>query len=124
MRDYARQARKALEVYLNRGAEALEFARTGDVDRLNMLLGKRRAAFYNFRAADVLANKYSQVKQNSEEILALWKQIREIDAVLMGEMQEIKNGLAAQVAKFAENRKKMNRYKSGKSKSTQLETPV
>jgi hypothetical protein len=124
MRNYVRQAQTALEVYLNRGAQALEHARAGDIDKLNSLLTKRRAAFHNFRAADSIVSKYKQVGANVETAQDLWKQIRDIDELLIKEIQGIKANLAAQVTKFGDNRRKMNRYKSGKSKSGQVETPI
>ncbi len=124
MRDFAHQAHRALEIYLSRGQQALQSARLGDVDRVNELLAQRRAAFHNFRVADAIAAREERPGNYSASAKALWEEIREIDAELVGEIYQIRDQLAAQVAKVADHRKKMNCYKSGNARFTKLETPV
>jgi len=113
MQDFARQAKRALAVYLERGRSALKHLEGGRLDEADNILNKRHAAFHNFRAADVLATDLGIDLSGDAEILAIWDEIRKVDRELETSLRAAHEETALLYQKLREARQAISKYRSG-----------
>lgn len=113
MQDFARQAKEALAVYLERGKAALACMNDGKIDEAMELLKKRNAAFHNFRAQDALALKDGKDLSLSEDAQHLWQEITKIEKSLNALVASEKEKAGILHQKIREARQKISRYHSG-----------
>lgn len=118
MRDYPEMAAKALKAYLDRGLEALKLANLEDLEKLEEQLRLRRAAFYNFKAADKLACDNGIDIAKIEEFRRIRNEIESVDEKLQLAIQVLLDSVSQRVTKFNSNRKNMGKYHSGIERKT------
>lgn len=113
MEEYARQARAVLTVYLERGRAALHSLEAGRPDEAAALLAKRTEAFHNFRALDARAAAAGHELGRDPGALALWGDIRAVDARLKTELEAAHARAAVIYHKVREARRTLGSYRSG-----------
>jgi len=124
MRDFIRQARVALQVYLDRGRVALECLDRGDLTSLEPLLRSRSAAFHNFRAADALALQSGYDIAQDAEMALNFGEWRDVDDRLAAGLVVAREATEVEIIKVTSVRQKMSKYRSGKSDVSRFEQSV
>lgn len=114
MRNFPKQAKQALRVYLERGERALQMATAGDYESLDDALRWRTAAFHNFRVADALATQAGEDITTDPEMRALEVKIRDVDNRLGSLLAELAKQADVQVRKLGLARQSLRRYQSGR----------
>jgi len=112
MRDYALQARVALNVYLSRGQSALRCMHSKQWPRLERVLRRRAAAFHNFRAADALAQEAGLDVAADSEVAALLAAIFLVDTELAAKMQLAQEDIRSELVKTQAAKAKIGHYRS------------
>ena len=124
MRDFAKQARAALSVYLQRGATALAHFESGDVDSALETLRMRKAAYLNYRAGDVILLKQGIDIALESEVVVTINKIKEVDSVLQVRIEEARVKAESDLARIVNHRSKLGRYRSGLAESARFEKPA
>ncbi|MEZ4741109.1 MAG: hypothetical protein R3B45_01445 [Bdellovibrionota bacterium] len=124
MRDYLAQAVTALEVYLDRGKVILGHLHENDLESAIQLASNRKAAFYNFRAAEAEVTKLGLDVAKDAKFQDLWQQIRSLNTEIDTSLVQLQDELEEKMIRFKKNRMDFERYKSGIQKPRTVTTPV
>jgi hypothetical protein len=124
MRDYSRQAITALRTYLERGKQILRFLGDGHYEKADVLLRKRKAAFHNFRVADVLASVNQEHLQAEPEMLLLWRLIQAQNVELNNALERSGEKTKESLLAIRESRQKLRKYHSGTSDNNNIQHSV
>ncbi len=119
-RAYPQQAKNALEVYLKRGAEALEYLAKEQYDQAIDKLRFRDAAYHNFRALDHLALESGIDIAKDKSVSDLWKQVEAMNSKLMFDLLSHLNISAQQLNQTQAFRRDLQNYTSGTPQPTKF----
>ncbi len=108
MESHASHIQRILEVYLNRGEEALRCFHEGKIEAFLEHLKMRRAAFCNLRS-----RLGQQSIFNDQQLLTLVKRIVEGDVKLKHAMTNLKGDLSEQLMKIAREKARIASFRSG-----------
>jgi hypothetical protein len=114
MRDFKKNATKALAVYLKRGEEAVAELKDGNVDKADEILLWRNAAFHNFKVMDEFAKESGIDIAKNLDVLSLWRNIQEIDEQLAESLEDARTATKLALMKMRKARGKIGHYRSGK----------
>lgn len=121
MRDFSRQAKDILSVYLARGEAALAKLREGRIDEASEILKKRNAAFHNFKAQDALAQAEGQDLSLDVEGQEIWQKLRTLEPLLAQELKTAHDKTGRLYQRIREARQKISRYHSGNPGNSRFE---
>ena len=113
MREYKHNARKALEVYLERGQLAIANLTKGKVEKAEELLRWQTAAFHNFRAFDSLAMSQGFDLSKDYRFIKLWDEVKTVDDQIQSLMAKARNDAQQALIKLGNARGKIGHYRSG-----------
>jgi hypothetical protein len=114
MRKFQEQVEAALKVYLDRGMKALALVEERDLDGLDDLLRRRRAAFHNYRVADAFLLADGIDIQSEPYFLDLLSQIATVDQRLKKEMENARRDSLLELRNCAIARRKITKFRSHK----------
>lgn len=123
MRDYRRQAKESLKVYLQRGEKALQLIQAGMIDEANIVLRWRNAAFHNYRAAEALLEQ-ANADATTSYLMDMWQEIAEqnakLEPMLANHLEQARQQLQATQTK----RKAIAHFRSGQTATHMLREEV
>lgn len=108
----AEKAKKALQVYLERGRNALSALESGKIDEFFAQLDGRRAAFHNFRALDHLALAANIDLAQDPDVKQLWEHIQEVNTLLGSVSNETMQKMENQLSRLVNGRSVSLKYGS------------
>ncbi len=108
MTEHLSHIQRILEVYLNRGEEALRCYQERKIEAFLEHLKKRRAAFYNLRS--LLG---SQSVLDDEQLKILVRRIVEGDVRLKHAISDLKGDLSEQMMKIGREKARIASFRSG-----------
>ncbi len=114
MRDFSKNAAKALAVYLERGEQAVAKLKDGNVDEADEILLWRNAAFHNFKVMDAFAKEAGIDLAQNLDVLNLWRGIQEVDEQLKLSLDLARKNTRHALKKIRKSRGKIGHYRSGK----------
>ena len=124
MRDYRKQAKESLKVYLDRGEKALNLLREGMVDEANVILRWRNAAFMNFRAAEAILAQQDDSKVAMSYLMDYWQHIAEqnakLEPLIVHHLEQTKQKMQVTQNK----RKAIAQFRSGNNATGMLRSQV
>lgn len=124
MSNLAEQAKRVLEVYLERGESALRALRSGDVEQALIHLRNRKAAFHNFRVVEARAGDQGEVLSRHPSFAGLLSQLQSVDIHLKDEMERARKSAAEQARKLSAARRKIGKYRSTEETLSRFEQSV
>ena len=124
MRNLEQQAKRILDVYLERGQTALAELRLENVDAALEIMRLRKAAFYNFKVVDALATGQGFDLNSLPDFAGLFIQLQSLDIHLMEEMQKAKELAGEQARRLNAARRKISKYRSTIDSSSRFEQSV
>lgn len=124
MRNLEQQARRILNVYLERGQTALAELRSDNVDAALAILRLRKAAFHNFRAIDALAVAQGLDLNSIPDFAGLFIQLQSLDIHLTEEMLKARELAGEQAHRLNAARRKISKYRSTVDSSSRFEQSV
>lgn len=124
MRNLEQQAKRILDVYLERGHAALAEFRLKNVDAALKTMKLRKAAFHNFQAIDALAVKSGLDLISIPDFAGLFIQLQSLDIHLKDEMQKAKDLAGEQARRLNVARRKISKYRSTVDSSSRFEQSV
>lgn len=124
MDNLTEQAKRVLEVYLERGETALREFRSENVDQALICLRDRKAAFYNLRV--VLAKVEEQgIDLSGYSIFAgLLSKLQSVDNDLKDEIFKAREMAEEQAKRLSAARRKIGKYRSAEETLSRFEQPV
>jgi len=115
MQDYLKQAYFALVAYVERGEKALAYLKSGNTNRFESMMNRRKAAYHNFRAAEaILANSGIYVSEQSK-LTDLWLKATEVDEGIKEVLSEMKLRIQNELRNVNRAKNGIGKYRSGKN---------
>ena len=118
------QARAALEMYLQRGQEALSAFRNERTDVASRLLMWRRGAFVRFQRLDALAQSRQVTLSEQRELVAIWQAIKLVDDDLATAIRDESERLQREMLQFGAARAVIGKYRSGSREQTGFQSTI
>ena len=113
MTDLTDKVRVALEVYLQRGVDALAALQSQGAEEFFEIMTRRDAAYHNFRALDALAAHQGVDVATDERVKRLWAEIDRVNRTLGGRMTELQSELGERLARLRTGQARTKAYHSG-----------
>ena len=114
MRDFVQQTKTALEVYVERGKQALRVLDQEKYEDFFECLNWRKAAYHNFMVADVSARKSGYDIAQDTNMKRVVDEMRYINAELEKTAKEHRKLLEEQLGKTRKTRMVLGGYKNDK----------
>lgn len=121
MRSAAQKAAAALAKYRDRGNDALSALKAGRPEDANRLLKERDAAFHNFRAVDVLAQRAGDDVANDPAVLLVWADIRATELALATVYEALREEGDRVLSALRTARDKISQYRSRRTEDARFE---
>lgn len=114
-RDFEKQARVALKVFVDRTHRALDAFMNEDLAKLDFWLHKRKIAFLNFRAAEDIIRRQGISLDQDLDMQALWSESAILDMRLTAELEVLRQVLQRELTKESRVKREFNKIKKYKS---------
>lgn len=124
MQDYELLALNALEAYQSRGDELLHLLGSGDKEAAIVMMRKRNAAFYNFRALDHIALQNGKDLRHRVEVERLWTAIQTTDEQIRQLLQKERDQANKQIVHLQKTRKNLQRYYSKRTERPRFSSSI
>ena len=121
MRNRVAQIKKIMKVYLSRGRDIEKALSANEVESADKLMRDRDAAFHNLRAVMHQAESEGLTLKDDPEILWYVGAAQELDKNLIELIKDRQVDLIEEVKTLNRSRRHLNRYQSGRVKSSGFE---
>ena len=113
MWDFRQQARRALQVYLERGALALKYFSDERLDRFEVALRRMTAAFHNFKAADAILRANGEDIADDVIVKQLLPEIQRMDSDVQTAVIKLQGKITSELVHFSKVKTNIGKYRSG-----------
>jgi hypothetical protein len=113
MTDLTDKVRVALEVYLQRGRDALAALESQGAEEFFEIMTRRDAAYHNFRALDAQAAHAGVDVAVDGRVKRLWTEIDLVNRTLGGRMTELQTELGERLGRLRAAQVRTKAYHSG-----------
>ena len=109
---FLKQLETALHVYIVRGDAAIELLESNKWEQASLVLRERKAAFFNYRAADSLTPESTDQFYQSELARKLWKKIELQEGKINDLLTRYKSKYEEQLRKIKKEKTQITKYRS------------